>query len=424
IPDSLKSLLPSPEIPVNDFIVLNLPEQSESLVSYPAPKWFCSEAPSSTLDGALIFDIVSKKSIPPTNTLTTLRDAIGQEWLDGAKLVIDPRFKSRRPLPLWVVTLWRMLADIKDKQETWKDAQHFVAMEVSKRNVHPHYPTVESVLGDVPWNGEVQSGTFMFPTHRFSQLLRPDQLCDDITQAMTAVLQEQCKGDDGSHRGNMIAASRFYSAIQVAVERNRLGDGKKLPQLLKAVEDATSRNPKLKLWFPVLYRSHEIVVCVDFGKNVVIYGDSIAVMPPPTLVMNTIQKWLKARYKKTFGFEGNQLPHGDQEDAISCIPCTVNTISHGVFGDQIWTHELRFVDRFRWFRRLVHGGDVPNPPNISLSNSQPNVVRPSLTNLLNPTEEVVFQDLIEFLEMEIRDENDTRGGASGEGGDGRKTKKD
>lgn len=54
-----------------------------------------------------------------------------------------------------------------------------------------------------------------------------------------------------------------------------------------------------------------------------------------------------------FSETGNSLAHGVQEDGISCIPVTMNTIAHGIFGEPLWTHEHWYLDRMKWFLKLV-----------------------------------------------------------------------
>ncbi len=199
-------------------------------------------------------------------------DIAGQQWLDGAQSIIDPRRKGRQPFPLCVLSFWRTLSTIVQKQEDWKEAHHFVSIEVLKLNVCGSYPSIESVFRGISWDGPVQCGSFTFTTHKFVKLLRPIQLCDDIAQTMIDDLQQHCQDQPGHHEGNIIAASRFYSVLQVAVERDRLAAGQRLPSSLVVVEDAVDRNPRVKLWFPVLFANHEVVLCVDFGKQTISYG--------------------------------------------------------------------------------------------------------------------------------------------------------
>lgn len=127
-------------------------------------------------------------------------------------------------------------------------------------------------------------------------------------------------------------------------------------------------------------------------------GDTLESMGPPTEVLADTQKWLHARFPGTvFKDLGNTLSHGKQKDSISCIPATMNTISHGIFGDALWTHENRFLDRIEWFMRLVPDGkdDVSDIITEHLwaithytiqASESAAYVKPDLSNLLNHCE--------------------------------------
>lgn len=118
-------------------------------------------------------------------------------------------------------------------------------------------------------------------------------------------------------------------------------------------------------------------------------------MGPPKEVLADTQKWLHARFPGVvFKNLGNALSHGEQKDSISCIPATMNTISHGIFGDALWTHENRFLDRIVWFMRLVpdRTDDVSKiitkclwaMTYCTIQASSPAVyAKPDLSNLLN-----------------------------------------
>ncbi|KAJ3928641.1 MAG: hypothetical protein NXY57DRAFT_1041470 [Lentinula lateritia] len=73
------------------------------------------------------------------------------------------------------------------------------------------------------------------------------------------------------------------------------------------------------------------------------------------------------------------------EDSILCIPVSMNTIGHGIFGDKLWEHDHRFLEQLVWFTTLV--------PDI--------VKEPILSNLLNPAQEVAYCDILEAVEAEV-----------------------
>lgn len=72
--------------------------------------------------------------------------------------------------------------------------------------------------------------------------------------------------------------------------------------------------------------------------------------------LECIQWWLDHlpdNLGKGYRYQGNTLTRGIQKDCVSCIPISMNTISHGVFGDPLWDESSKFVDRATWFVRLV-----------------------------------------------------------------------
>ncbi|KAE9384943.1 hypothetical protein BT96DRAFT_950198 [Gymnopus androsaceus JB14] len=69
--------------------------------------------------------------------------------------------------------------------------------------------------------------------------------------------------------------------------------------------------------------------------------------------------------------------------------------THGIFGDELWTHSSRFLDRLKWFMTLVP--DLNNGKEMQDSRTEPNepteltlVARPLLANLLNPERDVTM----------------------------------
>ncbi|KAJ3853635.1 hypothetical protein EV368DRAFT_63941 [Lentinula lateritia] len=94
---------------------------------------------------------------------------------------------------------------------------------------------------------------------------------------------------------------------------------------------------------------------------------------------------------KLFTKIGNEPSPGWQEDSISCIPASMNTIGHGIFGDKLWEHDHLSLERLVWFTTLV--------PDIVKEKTH--VVWPILSNLLNPAEEVAYCDILEAVEAEV-----------------------
>ncbi|KAJ3819239.1 hypothetical protein F5880DRAFT_1616648 [Lentinula raphanica] len=377
-PPAVSKNLPTVDLPVTDFLQVNLPPQSYSLNTHSLDLWFNDELPNIPEDRCV--EILFRRPMPSLEVLQNLKKIYKQKWLDGRDL-----------FPLWALELWQRLSTIADAQKKWVDAyeniRHLVTNDPA---VYAHFPTTNSIFGQRSWCGDVTIGRFHFTTFTFLGLLQTCMLNDDIAQAMTQVLQTRLELDLMiSKKEHYIAASRFASVLRISVSRKKLDSWETLPQSLRDLEELIDSNPNRKVWFPVLLNSHEVAVCIDFQSRTLAYGDTLKHTGVPKEVLDDTQKWLKARFGGTFKLLGNTLTHGEQYDGISCIPATMNTIAHGIFGDALWTHEGRFADRIRWFTELV--------PDKQMVVQTTNATKPTLENLLNPQEETVFDDLMEAL---------------------------
>lgn len=270
-PPDILAHFPSPDMPILDFITFKLPtlQVSYSLNTYKTDAWFSRNSPTTSTTEA--WDIISRRPIPSRAILDSLDNAFGQQWFNGAKSIVDPRYKNTFRLPLWVLGLWRRISTIVGIQAEWINCKVFVEKAIRDPIVSSHYPTVASVLGARAWNTEVAYGGNAFPTHKFGLLLQDRQLCDDIAQSMVAFLQHRLTENEDLQAQHCLAASRFYKVLEVAAKGNRYSDGR-LPSSLKYVEDLIRINPSLKLWIPVLHRSHEVAVLVNFQTKTIEYG--------------------------------------------------------------------------------------------------------------------------------------------------------
>ncbi|KAJ3770857.1 hypothetical protein FB446DRAFT_646265 [Lentinula raphanica] len=391
LPQCALEHLPSLELPIVDFVQLNLPIQSQYFDTHPIESWFRVEVASLPDDAAL--ELVIQRPIPPKDVLDSLQALCGQKWLDGAKSIVDPRFRFVvDSLPLWVLTFWRQLSKLRNMQEDWDEVIKTLTRLTRDPSFSQKYPSPESILGRRSWNGDVGVGGFVFDTHTFSGLLSPKMLNVDIAQSMTQVLQSRLEQDSELSKAHYIAASRFSLVLQNTRKRTKYTE-LDLPKSLRLIEEHVTINPSVCVWFPVLLQSmqHEVAFCVDFGKRTVEY-DSHELTPPPTKTIADIQHWLRIRFGGPFTSLGNTLAHGTQKDGISCIPAAMNTIAHGVFGDELWHHDHRWLNRIAWFHTFVH--------DRSGRTRQPGT-RISLNDLLNPAEESACLDIIEDVCEEI-----------------------
>lgn len=71
-------------------------------------------------------------------------------------------------------------------------------------------------------------------------------------------------------------------------------------------------------------------------------------IPPPSRVWTGLGRWLEATLDWRLANEGNILARPYQTDTVSCAVCTLNTITHNVFGDKLWQQSDASVHRLSW----------------------------------------------------------------------------
>ena len=178
VPPEYKHHFPSATLPVTDFINLKLPYASNELITAKSGSWFSPDCPDSDL--TYLFE----RSIPPKEYVTTLDQAFGQAWFDGAKSIIDPRFNNgTERLPLWILTFWRDMDHVSRSQLTWKRSISWLDKEKTKHiNNHNTLAIIDRVktkLASMGWNNPLSYCSKAVKTMQLSRYLGTIWLTDD-----------------------------------------------------------------------------------------------------------------------------------------------------------------------------------------------------------------------------------------------------
>lgn len=267
LPPAFDSLLAHRDTPVLEFIKQDLPKQSSKLTTTPITAWFSRQSPmGSTHD--ITLNMVTRRTVPSKHVLLEIERALGQEWFDGCKSIVDPRYnQGTERLPFWILSLWRRFASMAEKQSDWKEAVDFWAKEIVEE--------WGTVLGGVGWNSKLQYGGFVFTTHRFAQLLSRRQLCDDVTQVMIDHLRDRLEKTSEKSSQHIIAPSRFYLSLEALANQTQHNKGK-IPSPLMAVENMVKNEGRTHLWYPVLHSSHEVAIRINFKQRTIAYGKQLS----------------------------------------------------------------------------------------------------------------------------------------------------
>lgn len=103
IPAECAAYFPAQTLSINDFLKMDLPSRTTTLILHKAEKSFSKELPNTSLAH------IAALSIPPKEYIQSLEKAFGQAWFDGEKSIIDFRHKQSW-LPLWTITYWKEMS--------------------------------------------------------------------------------------------------------------------------------------------------------------------------------------------------------------------------------------------------------------------------------------------------------------------------
>jgi hypothetical protein len=108
IPSTYATYLLSQHLSVTDLLKAELPVQLSALISIMAINAFSTEQPNQNVT------CLKTRPVPPKEWLDQLEKEFGPAWFKGARLIVDPCYKSSC-LPLWVLTFWREMKKVIEK---------------------------------------------------------------------------------------------------------------------------------------------------------------------------------------------------------------------------------------------------------------------------------------------------------------------
>jgi len=268
IPKAVLSLLPSPDVPILDFISLKLPHQSAELVMVKIDKCFSPDAPQKDVQAFL------RRSIPPKSFITIMENSLGQAWFDGKVSIVDPRYMgSDNRLSFWVPTYWRRMDGIIKAQQRWWEARAWLQKEGTKADLPLPLLSEHELFVSIGWNVPLAKAVTKSPgitTYTLAQFLSDRWLDQEAMELMITHLQKRLQ-QDPNHKKVMIASCQFFLVVEDAASRNRYDD-KSISPALRNVEVRVKNGTLSYLYIPVFGNHHEIAVYVDFKAEKIGYG--------------------------------------------------------------------------------------------------------------------------------------------------------
>ncbi|GLB37775.1 hypothetical protein LshimejAT787_0408260 [Lyophyllum shimeji] len=371
IPQAYLHHLPPVDLPVEKFLLFKLPSQSNEIIATKAAAWFSHDEPKIDIIGLLSWPV------PPRSFLDNLEAAFGQAWFDGSRSIVDHRFNdSTHRLPLWAITLWSRMADIIQKQATWRRSLQWLDTEEKRakdRDVSEAIEEVRNELRTMGWNSKMAHVGGTSTTMDLAAFLSTVWLSDTHIDMMMEDMASRVASDANLAAKVIIAPLGFARELQSTGFRSFKGFTKRSTPLLLRYKKYIEENGISYLYFPIhVHGNHWIAGMVDFGRKTISFGSS---PPINTLDNNThqlcpgdslgdtfspspafhklLRKWLSSEFGYKFANKGNTLRHGIQLDSYSCGILVANTIAYAVFAAPLWFARRAILERLEWFIRLA-----------------------------------------------------------------------
>ncbi|KAF5341928.1 hypothetical protein D9611_001095 [Ephemerocybe angulata] len=422
IPEHLKERFLTGNEAVEDLRQYSTPPQSGELLYTPIPTWFSKDPPTVTDT-----DVFFSKSIPSPDHVNLLDKAYGQAWLDGAKSIVDRRVvNTMERLPVWTITVWKVLLGIKGAQREWNRALKWLeseekkALRVGDVVLVEKLKEVRALAIKLPYEKKTTYLRGSATTKHLVHFMGTQLLTDDHINIMMHVLAEEVtipKDDSQSgkeplpHRKVLVAPLHFSNEVYLLKNKLKLPEAQWKRTLLSRYANRVDEEGVDALYFPIhINRNHWIAGEIDFKRNTISYGDSIRLESSeyiPHKFHENLRRWTRRAFGKNFTCEGNALQHAIQDDEYSCGIVTANTIEHAIHNNTpLWSPANASASRVDWFIRIVHNLNgtkwVRKPPGVEVPTEKLAAVREEMTaSISTPEDDYNFPDHAEAVLYEI-----------------------
>ncbi|KAJ6615754.1 hypothetical protein B0H10DRAFT_2220087 [Mycena sp. CBHHK59/15] len=395
IPSDLKHL-PADDLPISQFVALELPLQSRAFVLTQPQTWYHTDSP--TTDVACLMS----RPVPPQEFLTRLKKEAGQAWFDGCKSIVDPRYNEGRDrFLLWVLNFWDDMGTLARAHWAWDTSVRWVTGQLEKDLPDADLEAltvVKRLFDTLGWRNRIWGQW----THLdLATILSWQWLSDDHIDMLMADLSARVAADPELAKTVLVAPLAFSEALQRASKKKYTKDD---APLLARYEAHIKKHGFERLYFPShVNKNHWITGRIDFKGKLFGTGDScVGQGPAPKTLIDSSKRWLKTQFGgKDFTYQGDSMDHGEQKDTSSCGIITPNTIAGDIFGDKIWEQQHAAGARANCFIHLVHSPAIRAmkdiiPPKIDAAPTIP-VDAPQEIAVAVGLGDHNFPDLAEFV---------------------------
>lgn len=277
IPPRWAHLLPFPKLSIAQLLAFSLPSQGVAMVITSATFEFSHQSPVEDLDSC------STRPIPAQKYLEKLEAEFGQAWFDGKRSITDNRYKASR-LPIQALSLWKELAIIVRKRNTWRAAEEFLTSRERKPLYSEAVSEALQLFHDLQWGGTVQVLNARAPVENLAELLSEEWLGSEVVDMLCTHLQSRVRHDRDLFRKVVIAPSTIAQAICDIYPASELenassavnGSLRSYESYFRVSNDGSAMDGRTHLYLVVnVQNSHWVAVMVNFTDKTISYGTCV-----------------------------------------------------------------------------------------------------------------------------------------------------
>lgn len=323
--DLQKVLLPTPALSVTQFLQFPLPSVSPSPTVYPPSAFFSQHAPT-TDDVSLI----SKLPVPSIPTIQGLHQACKSTFLSENASFLCPHapLASGLRVPLWTITYWTEVIDLRKTREPWVRAE--AALRKRKKGSRHSSSLIDEAylaLSTLQWSGNIQGFDNEEPINHLARYATHQWLSDIHENQMLDILRRELLLDPTTS-GIEVESLEFLGYIESAYKQRGSGEyeeSKYFAHTRRLGKELSSGARKSVLLLKNLDNEHWVALDLNFKESYIRYGDSFGEEPPPEL-MCAVDWWTYHHTGQEFGH--SKLAITCQEDGFSCGLLAYNCLAH------------------------------------------------------------------------------------------------
>lgn len=201
-----------------------------------------------------------------------LEKRFGQAWFDGARSVVDSRYKLSR-LPLYTLAYWREMSRVIEKHSRWRLTSTWLNRYIQQPEHNALAKKVHGVLETLAWGGDLRAYGAATTMDSLATLLSDAWLDDELIDMLMTYLSTRVSQKRDLAAQLSIATLSFQHCILACYSSKNTASS--VPAVLCEVKKNLSDGIHQLYFLANLDNLHWIAFWIDFRAKTVRYGEPV-----------------------------------------------------------------------------------------------------------------------------------------------------